>query len=107
MSNREAIKAGIKAIYREGDTVEIRAWDKQHTIQVGRYKFGPGLLDALCRCEDAGLDIYYELNPTPLPVCSMGPGSGTKKHEVIRRRWFLLDCDAKRWTEIGEKLNEK
>jgi hypothetical protein len=110
VSNREAIKAGLKALYRSGDVVEIRAFDRaggQRPTLTGRYKYGAGLLDTLVQLDDAEYDLYYVLNPTPLLESPMSVGEGTKEADVLTRRYIFMDGDSVRHTVIGEKLNKK
>src|ERR1035437_10136144 len=108
--NREAIKAGLKALYRSGDVIEIRAFDRAGGLRpslTGRYKYGAALLNVLVQLDEQEYDLYYVLNPTPLAEKAMEQGEGTKEIDVLTRRWIFLDGDSVRHTCIGEKLNKK
>src|ERR1035437_3081632 len=108
--NREAIKAGLKALYRSGDVIEIRAFDRAGGLRpslTGRYKYGAALLNVLVQLDEQEYDLYYVLNPTPLAEKAMEQGEGTKEIDVLTRRFIFLDGDSVRHTVIGEKLNKK
>ena len=89
----EDIRAAIKAIYRPGDMVEVRAFGPGGIRRVGRYEFGWDLAKAI-EAENALCDVYYCLNPTSLTALPMTDGAqGTREGDVKRRRHFLLDFD--------------
>ena len=93
MSISEDIRAAIKAIYRKGDMVEVRAFGPGGIRRVGRYEFGWDLAKAI-EAENALCDVYYCLNPTSLSALPMTDGAqGTREGDVPWRQHFLLDFD--------------
>jgi hypothetical protein len=90
---RDDLRAAIKAIYRPGDVVELRAFGPGGIRRVGRFKFGWELVDAT-EAENVVCDCYWTLNPTSLPPSPMTDGGqGTREGDVPWRRFFLLDFD--------------
>jgi hypothetical protein len=99
----EAVRTTIKRLYRKGDTIEVRSFDKFGEKYVGRYKYGTAVLDAIQALEDAkDHDIYLVLNPTSKEETPLlRHGLGTWEQEVPWWRWFLLDCDPIREYKIA------
>lgn len=98
----EEIRKGIKALFRTGDVVEVRAFHRSGFRSVGRYPLGWDLVRAIQKADLEGNDVYVLLNPTSLPPMPIGPGqSGTKEGDVLRRRFYLLDFDPKREHKIA------
>jgi hypothetical protein len=99
----EAIRLALRTLYRKGDVVELRGWDKEKKVWVARCDYGIGLLNVLtCMDEELELECYMMLNPSGLPPTPlMIGGKGTWEHEVLLRRWFLLDCDPVRDYKIA------
>lgn len=91
--SRERIVAAVKAIYQKGDVIEIRTFGSDKFI--GRFPYGMKLINAIVTAdEELGFDVYICLNPTTLEsTFKLGSDVGTKKEDVIYRRWFLLDGD--------------
>ena len=56
MSMSEDIRAAIKAIYRPGDMVEVRAFGPGGIRRVGRYEYGWPLSNAI-EAENARCDV--------------------------------------------------
>jgi len=99
---QEEIRKGIKALYRTGDVVEVRAFHPAGPPSVGRYTVGWELVRAIEKADKEGNDVYYCLNPTSLPPIPLATGqSGTKEGDVPRRRHFLLDFDPIRTHKIA------
>jgi hypothetical protein len=97
----EAIRAAIKAIYRPGDVVEVRAFALDGTRRVGRYPVGWELVRTIEKL-DQHSDVYYVLNPTGLPAVEASTGqSGTREADIPWRRHFLLDFDPVRTTKLA------
>ena len=95
-SGQSMIRAGLKALFEKGDTIEVRALCPPAMPFTGRFKYGTALLRALeWFDQNMEYDLYYCLNPSLLPVTSvmMQYQVGTKKEDVAFRRWFLLDGD--------------
>src|SRR6185437_10850263 len=62
-STNDIIKDAVKALFKQGDIIEVRAWDKDHNVYTGRYKYGTKLVRTLEWWDAEGCDIYYVLNP--------------------------------------------
>jgi hypothetical protein len=98
----EEIRKGIKALYRTGDIVEVRAFHPAGFCSVGRYPVGWDLVKAIEKADKEGNDVYVLLNPTSLPPIPLASGqSGTKEGDVLRRRHYLLDFDPIREHKIA------
>ena len=103
-NERSQVRAAIKALYRKGDTIEVRAWDKDHHIYTGRYKYGTKLVEIIELFDAEGCDVYTVLNPvgTKLGLRDMSVGGlCTWEQDVPWRRSFLLDFDPKRSSKIA------
>jgi len=99
---QEEIRKAIKALYRSGDVVEVRAFDPAGVRRVGRYAVGWDLVRAIEREDQLGRDVYYVLNPTGLAPLQIAAGQeGTKEQDVPRRRHFLLDFDPLRKNKLA------
>jgi hypothetical protein len=98
------LKNAVKALFKKGDIVEVRAWDKSHAVFTGRYNYTTTLIKALEIFDEGGCDIYYVLNPVGdkhgTRVMSAG-GLCTQEADVPWRRRFLLDFDPKRDNKIA------
>jgi hypothetical protein len=107
--NRKLIIDGIKALFRPGDTVEVRAFNLPEPAFVGRYKYGPELVNAIMLMDnESEYAIYYVLNPTTLPTTPLLTKQlGSKQHDIAFRRWFLLDGDPIREQEIATDAQYK
>src|SRR5271155_821582 len=93
MPMTDDIRAALKALFRPGDTIEVRAFGPGGIRRVGRYKLGWDLTRAIEQ-ENALCDVYFCLNPTTLPELPMTDGAqGTREGDVKERRHFLLDFD--------------
>lgn len=102
MNSTEEIRKAIKAIYRAGDIVEVRAFDPVGIRRVGRYPLGWDLVRAIENEDNLGRDVYYVLNPTSLAPLPIAAGqSGVKESDVPRRRHYLLDFDPLRKHKIA------
>lgn len=102
MTPQEEIRRAVKAIYRPGDVVEVRAFDPTGIRRVGRYPLGWDLVRAIEKEDQLGRDVYYVLNPTALEPLPIAAGqAGTKETDVPRRRWFLLDMDPVRKNKLA------
>ena len=99
-----SVERTLRTLYRKGDIIEVRVWDKQHEVYTGRYHRNRALITALKLFNEAGCDCYLVLNPVGdrrgLREISRG-GLCTWEHEVPHRRWFLLDFDPKREGKIA------
>ena len=101
-SMQEEIRKGVKALFRSGDIVEVRAFHPAGFRSVGRYPVGWDLVRAIEKADLDGNNVYYLLNPTGLAPLPIGAGqSGTKEGDVPRRRHFLLDWDPIRTNKIS------
>lgn len=108
MNTTEEIRKGIKALYRAGDVVEVRAFDPTGIRRVGRYAVGWDLARAIEREDTLGRDVYYVLNPSGLSPLPIAAGqSGTKETDVPRRRHFLLDFDPIRKEKIASEAQHQ
>jgi hypothetical protein len=102
MNITEEIRKAVKAIFRQGDVVEVRAFGADGSKRVGRYPLGWDLVRAIEAEDLAGRDAYYVLNPTGLPPMPMADGGlGSKNEDIPRRRHFLLDFDPIRKHKIA------
>jgi hypothetical protein len=102
LTPQEEIRKALKAIYRPGDVVEVRAFDPVGIRRVGRYELGWDLVRAIEKEDQLGRDVYYVLNPTSLPPSPIAASQpGTKEADVPRRRWFLLDFDPLRENKLA------
>ena len=102
-SQESPVRTAIKALYRKGDIIEVRAWDKD-TIYTGRYKYGTKLVRMIEFFDAEGCDVYTVLNPVgeKLGLRDMGEGGRcTWEQGVPWRRWFLLDFDPRRKHKIA------
>lgn len=94
----DEIKRGIKTVFKKGDIVEVRAWDKKHAVYTGRYLYGKELIKDLEMLDEEGCDCYYVLNPVGnkhgLRTVEAG-GLCTWEADMPFRRSFLLDFDPK------------
>jgi hypothetical protein len=94
----------FKALYRTGDTIEVRCWDESHTVYTGRYLYGDEIVKNLKLFNEAGCDSYFVLNPVGgdlgLRKLSQG-GLCTQETQIPHRRRFLLDFDPKREGKIA------
>ena len=99
----EPVKTAITALYKKGDIIEVRAWDKQHNVYTGRYTRSKKLMDDI-KLWNEQCDVYYVLNPVGnkhgLRDLSKG-GLCTWEQDVPWRRYFLLDFDPKRDSKIA------
>jgi hypothetical protein len=96
------IRKGLKAIYKPGDIVEVRAFGADGSKHVGRFPLGWDLAHAIEAEDNAGRDVYYCLNPTGLAPMPMTDGAiATKNEDVPRRKHFLLDFDPVRKHKIA------
>lgn len=99
----EPIKTALMALYKKGDLIEVRAWDKQHNVYTGRYTRCKKLLEDI-KLLNEDCDVYYVLNPVGdkhgLRDLSRG-GLCTWEQDVPWRRFFLLDFDPKRECKIA------
>lgn len=98
----EEIRRAVKALYRTGETVEVRAFAPDGTRRVGRYTVGWNLVKAIEKENSLGRDTYYVLNSTglaPIPIASGQQGSGEK--HILWRRHFLLDFDPIRENKLA------
>jgi len=104
LSAKDELKRAVKLLFRKGDIVEVRAWDKAHAIYTGRYKYGKTLIDMLELFDGEGCDVYYVLNPVGdkhgLRTMESG-GLCTWENDVPFRRRFLLDFDPRRDNKIA------
>lgn len=95
MSNKEGIKAGLRALFQKGDTIQVLVTDTPGPM-TGRFAFDTSCSNALDALDGKG-NCFYVLNPTALPLAKLqAGGEATKEHEVATRRSFLLDCDSVR-----------
>ena len=93
LSVSEGIRRAVKALFRPGDVVEVRAFGPGGIRRVGRYPLGWDLVRVI-EAENERCDVYYCLNPTRLLPLPMTDGAqGTREGDVLRRRHFLLDWD--------------
>lgn len=103
-SAKDELKRAVKLLFKKGDIIEVRAWDKTHAVYTGRYKYGTKLIDVLEIFDEEGCDCYYVLNPVGdkhgLRDMSSG-GLCTWENDVPFRRRFLLDFDPKRENKIA------
>jgi hypothetical protein len=99
----EPIKTAITVLFKKGDIIEVRAWDKQHNVYTGRYTRSKKLMEHIKLWNDE-CDVYYVLNPVGdkhgLRDMSKG-GLCTWEPDVPWRRYFLLDFDPKRDCKIA------
>jgi hypothetical protein len=104
MNDQSPIRTAVKRIFRKGDVIEVRAWDKNHHVYTGRYKYGTALVAAIELFDKNECDVYYVLNPVGmnhgLRTMQQG-GQCTWEHDVPWRRWFLLDFDPKRDEKVA------
>ena len=104
-SVKDDLKRAVKALFKAGDIVEVRAWNKSHTIFTGRYNYGNTLIEMLELFDGEGeCDVYYVLNPVgdkhgTRPLTN--GGLCTWEADVPWRRRFLLDFDPKRDNKIA------
>ena len=103
-SAKDELKRAVKLLFKKGDIIEVRAWDKNHAVFTGRYNYGTKLIDVLEIFDEEGCDCYYVLNPVGdkhgLRDMSSG-GLCTWENDVPFRRRFLLDFDPKRENKIA------
>lgn len=103
-SAKNELKRAVKLLFKKGDIIEVRAWDKNHAVFTGRYNYGTKLIDVLEIFDEEGCDCYYVLNPVGdkhgLRDMSSG-GLCTWENDVPFRRRFLLDFDPKRENKIA------
>ena len=100
----EPVKIAITALYKKGDIIEARAWDKQHNVYTGRYKYGKALVNAISIMNEEGCDVYCVLNPVGDKHgerTMLRGGLCTWEQDVPWRRFFLLDFDPKRESKIA------
>ncbi len=99
----EPTKTALTALYKKGDIIEVRAWDKQHNVYTGRYTRSRKLMEDI-KLWNEECDVYYVLNPVGdkhgLRDLSRG-GLCTWEQDVPWRRRFLLDFDPKRDSKIA------
>lgn len=99
----EPIKTALMPLYKKGDLIEVRAWDKQHNVYTGRYTRCKKLLEDI-KLLNEDCDVYCVLNPVGdkhgLRDLSRG-GLCTWEQDVPWRRLFLLDFDPKRECKIA------
>ena len=99
----EPVKTGVKALFKKGDIVEVRAWDKQHNVYTGRYKWGKTRIDAINLFNEEH-DVYYVLNPVGDKHgerTMLRGGLCTWEQDVPWRHRFLLDFDPRRTSKIA------
>ena len=103
-SAKDELKRAVKLLFKKGDIIEVRAWDKNHAVFTGRYNYGPKLIDVLEIFDEEGCDCYYVLNPVGdkhgLRTMESG-GLCTWEPDMPWRRRFLLDFDPKRENKIA------
>lgn len=93
--NKEAIKAGLRALFQKGDTIQVLVTDTPDPV-TGRFSFDTTCSNALAAMDGKG-NCFYVLNPTALPPAKLqAGGTATKEAEIATRRHFLLDCDSVR-----------
>ncbi len=99
------IRKALDLLFRPGDVVEVRALHPPDVPVVGRIPYGDGLEHVLETYDRLGdYDLYYVLNPVSLPASVMREFNfGAKKHDIPRRRWFLLDGDPVRASKIASQ----
>jgi hypothetical protein len=98
------VRIAIKALYRPEDIIEVRAWDKNHKVYTGRYKYGKLLVRIIELFDGEGCDVYTVLNPVSdkLGFRDMAEGGlCTWEQDIPWRRWFLLDFDPRRDHKIA------
>lgn len=102
--NLAKITSAVKILYKPNDIIEVRAWDKQHNVFTGRYKYSVNLIRIIKMFDDEGCDVYYVLNPVGdamgLRVMAKG-GLCTEEGNIPHRRSFLLDFDPVRTDPIA------
>ncbi len=104
LNQSRPVATALKLLFREGDTIEVRAWDKNHDVYTGRYGFTKSLAKAIEFLDAEGCDVYYVLNPVgmKLGLRDIAPGGlCTWESGVPRRRWFLMDFDPRREDKIA------
>lgn len=105
------VRTAIKALYRKGDIIEVRAWDQEPDPDkkkkyTGRYQYGRALVDVIEIFDSEGLDVYTALNPVALGgklrLRSLTEGGlGAWEKDIPERRWLLLDFDPVRNHKIA------
>jgi hypothetical protein len=98
------VTTAIKTLYRKGDVIEVRAWDKEHNVYTGRYKYGKPLVRTIELFDREGCDVYVVLNPVgdKLGLRDMAAGGLCTWEQDVPWRWrFLLDFDPVREHKIA------
>jgi AAA domain len=114
------VHRALRVLHEPGDVVEVRALDVRRPS--GRFdKTVSGYFDdfrlaakAACQLSGCSTGVYMTFNecdPSLLArranrIDAVGPGDTTSNHDIVRRRWLLVDVDSKRPAKISATDDE-
>jgi hypothetical protein len=108
-SDPHEIERAVHALYREGDTVEIRITKTTNQGVISGYtNNGSTLIEMLSGINGDFPAIYALLNPCDPKLLARAANRlkprakvTTSDPDILERRWLLVDCDAVRPAEIS------
>jgi hypothetical protein len=114
MSGDELIRT-VEILFSPGDVVELRTLKEGRTYS-GYFKDRGKLVDAACKQDERGHDVYITLNKLPDEIAIRrynriepikGREQTTSDSDVERRRYLFIDADSKRVSGISSTDEEK
>src|SRR5215203_2759869 len=114
MSSDELART-VEILFSPGDVVELRTIKEGRTYS-GYFEDRRKLVDAACKQDERGHDVYITLNKLPDEIayrrCNRveqikGREQTTSDSDVERRRYLFIDADSKRVSVISSTNEEK
>ena len=114
MSSDELART-VEILFSPGDVVELRTIKEGRTYS-GYFEDRRKLVDAACKQDERGHDVYITLNKLPDEIayrrCNRveqikGREQTTSDSDVERRRYLFIDADSKRVSGISSTDEEK
>lgn len=115
------IARALRALIPAGQVVELRAkgvrrpgWRGRPEIHLGWFDDRAEMVAEAMRVSPMAQAVYFTPNPVKPEVMARCVGrmepaddkAGTKDHDIARRRWLLIDCDAVRPADISSSDEE-